>query len=533
MESRHFEPGIETDVSRIPDVLKPSDLFTGMPYGPDFSPSDGAASYSGELTSIPEAVDLPEDIYDRIVQQVRDLCDTVQPATVFQPATVSQPVPLPMESAPEYVVEPPPAPESLAEAGISLGQLAELVLKLLYLNGTLTGFEVSRQVRLPFSVLAEGLHFLKLERSVEVMSGEMVGPISYRYQLTDSGRGRARDAFETCRYVGPAPVSLEQYTRQCRLQAIKNLSLNRQQLQSALQGLVLDPELLQRLGPAVCSGQSIFLYGPPGNGKTVIAKGLGRWLNESGGAIYVPYAFSVDNQIVSVFDPNVHRPSHVPQRDVEESPDPDEIPVDLRWRQVRRPVIIAGGELDLAMLDLSFHAASGFYTAPLHLKANGGVFLLDDFGRQLVPAAQLLNRWILPLEERADSLTLATGKKFAVPFEQLTIFSTNLRPEDLVDAAFLRRIRHKLEIPPPSEQQYREIFRQVCEQRNMKYDDWIVSRLLSTQYAAESPPKASDPRDLLDVIEAICRFRGESPHLSEKTVMEAFQECLGGPHVSR
>lgn len=497
------------------------------PYGDELSP------LSDDFTAIPEAVDLPEDVYERIVQQVRDLNDLCDEGRMDDVTGTDDEAPKP-DPAHDFT---PIAPETLQETGISQAQISDLILKLVYLNGTLNGFEISRQLRLPFSVLSETLRDLKSERCLEVSSGETVGPVSYRYLLTDQGRTRAREAFETCRYVGPAPVSLEQYTRQCQLQSVRYVTLNENQLQDALLDLILEPELLRRLGPAVCSGQSIFLYGPPGNGKTVIAKGLARWLNTSGGSIYVPYALSVDNQIVSIFDPNVHRPVTslpLPGAEADLSPlDEGIASLDLRWRKVRRPVVMAGGELSLEMLDLRYHAGSGYYTAPLHVKANGGVFLLDDFGRQLVPAAQLLNRWILPLEERIDSLTLHTGKKFTVPFEQLTIFSTNLKPQDLVDASFLRRIRHKIEITFPGEQQYRAIFRRACEERNIKYDDWIVSRLLETQYASENPPKASDPRDLLDVITAICRFRGERPYLSEKMVMEAYHECLGGPQLVR
>lgn len=478
-----------------------------------------------ELESADEVIDLPEDVYARIVRQVQEICQTVQAHEEHQP------------SARQAICRSedgiPKAPESLEEAGISLGQMSDLILKLMYLNGTLTGFDVGRQLRLPFSAVVETLDFLKAERCLEVASGNVVGPLSYRYLLTETGRHRAREAFASCRYVGPAPVSLEQYTFQCRHQALSRAHFTPMQLQAVLNSLVIEEDLLRRLGPAVCSGQSIFLYGPPGNGKTVIARALGRLLNECGGAIYVPYAVTVDNQIISVFDPTLHRAlDHARPVEDEEERTQDSPDIDLRWRKIRRPVVIAGGELSLEMLDLRYHPSSGFYTAPIQLKANGGVFLLDDFGRQLVPPQQLLNRWILPLEERTDYLSLATGKKFAVPFEQLTIFSTNLKPEDLVDAAFLRRIRHKIEIGPPGEKQFREIFRRCCSEREIKYDDWIVTRLLSTQYNPQTPPKSSDPRDLLDVVLSICRFRGERPHLSEGIVREAFEECLGGPRLS-
>jgi hypothetical protein len=490
-------------------------------------PVDDPSRAKENAAPVTEAVELSEEVYARILEQVQQIQEGISTETSTElPASEH---PRADESCP---ADAPRAPATLDETGISLGQLSDLVLKLLYLHGTLSGFEIGRHVRLPFSVLGEALDFLKTERCVEVSSGELVGPLSYRFLLTDRGRTRSRDAFASCRYVGPAPVSLDQYTDQCRRQSVRNVTLTPNQLEQAFSDLVLEPGLLHRLGPAVCSGQAIFLYGSPGNGKTVIAKGLGQLLNRCGGSIFVPYAVSIDNQIIAVFDPTIHRVIETePSRGAAEPLVVEGEQPDKRWRQILRPVVMAGGELSLEMLDLRHHPSSGFYTAPIQLKANGGVFLIDDFGRQLVPARELLNRWILPLEERSDYLTLATGKKFAVPFEQLTIFSTNLRPEELVDAAFLRRIRHKIEVGPPTEKQFREIFRRCCERLDIKYDDWIITRLLSTQYAADLPPKASDPRDLMQVVAAICRFRGEKPHLSEGIIFEAFQECLGGPRL--
>jgi len=332
------------------------------------------------------------------------------------------------------------SPTSLAESGLTLMQICDLVLKQLFLQGNLLGIDLARHARLTFQIVDHALKYLKDEKCIEVASGDMIGSASYRFNLTERGRRRARESFEQCRYVGPAPVSLEDYAVQCRMQSVAGITCEPGTLQQGFKNLVIRKSLLDELGPAVCSGQSIFIYGPPGNGKTLIAKGLGAFLNHNGGEIYVPYAIHTEGQIITIFDPTIHQPTDQNEQyqisahtiNPTDATDATEI-VDLRWRRIKRPVVITGGELSLEMLDLRYNESSNFYTAPLHIKANGGVFLIDDFGRQLVSPRDLLNRWILPLEERIDYLTLATGKKFAVPFVQLIIFSTNLDPRGLVE----------------------------------------------------------------------------------------------------
>jgi energy-coupling factor transporter ATP-binding protein EcfA2 len=408
-------------------------------------------------------------------------------------------------------------------------QVCDLILKQIYLHGNLLGVEIAKNARLPYNLIDESLRFLKDEKCIEVSAGgEFIGRAEYRFNLTEMGRTRAREAFEQCRYVGPAPVPLESYISQCRLQAVAGITCSPERLLEAFQGMIIGPGLLDEVGPAVCSGRSIFIYGPPGNGKSTVARGLGRFLNKFAGDIYVPYAITTENSIITIFDPTLHlvtdnygqeaTGTHEAAGDQRQKLEPT---VDLRWRRVRRPVVITGGELTLDQLDLRYNKVSNFYQAPVQMKANGGVFLIDDFGRQIVSPKDLLNRWIVPLEERIDYLTLATGKKFSVPFELLIIFSTNLDPGELVDEAFLRRIRHKIRIGPPDREMFTQIFRMACEQRNLPFDEQAVQYLFAKHYSQKRTPRSSDPRDLLEIAQSICRFRNQRYVLSQMLMEEA------------
>jgi predicted ATPase with chaperone activity len=420
----------------------------------------------------------------------------------------------------------PVTPDSLKESGLNNGFLSDLLLKSIYTRGSMLGRDLAQLLCLPFKVIRESLRFLKDDKSIQVDGGDLVGEVSYKFSLTDLGRRRAQDAMEQCAYVGPAPVPLEDYVEQCYRQTVSGLQCFPEALKAPFSHLVLKEEMFNNLGPAIISGRSVFIYGPPGNGKTAMARAIGDFMNTAGGSIYVPYAFVADGNIITMYDPSLHviddsGTEYVDEADATVRKLLTTGSMDQRWVRIRRPVIVTGGELNLSMLDLRYNAEANFYQAPIHFKANGGVFLIDDFGRQQCTPKELLNRWILPLEDRHDFLTVASGKKFQVPFEQLIIFSTNLDPKSLVDDAFLRRIRHKVPINPPQRDIYERIFAGNCKRLGMNFDTSSVDYLYERYYTRGRTPRASDCRDLLEIVQSICRYRRQPVHLSRDLMIEA------------
>jgi predicted ATPase with chaperone activity len=348
---------------------------------------------------------------------------------------------------------------------------------------------------------------LRRDRFVEVKGASQFAKVTYQFNITETGKKRAMELLDICRYVGPAPVPLTTYKRMVEFQTTKQIVVNEESVKEAFSHLILKEELLKRLGPSISSGKAIFLYGPPGNGKTTIAETIGGVLP---GSVYIPYSVIVDGQIISIFDPV----NHIPVKPVKA---PEEC--DQRCCLVKRPVIITGGELTLKMLDLEFNPVSNFYVAPLQMKANNGIFIVDDFGRQLIPPQNLLNRWIVPLERRIDFMTLHTGMKFDIPFDQITVFSTNIEPKKLVDEAFLRRIRYKVEITHPTIEEYLRIFKMVCEANGLKFKEDVFEYLMNNYYKRLGVNlNACHPRDLLDHIIDDAHYYNHPPEMNKENV---------------
>ncbi|MFO0804342.1 MAG: ATPase [Gemmataceae bacterium] len=422
--------------------------------------------------------------------------------------------------------EAPAQPETLKEAGLAPAFINDSILRAVYTRGSMLGRDLAQLLCLPFKVIKDSLRYLKDDKSLQVDGGDLVGEVSYKFSLTDLGRKRAQDAMTQCAYVGPAPVPLEDYVEQCYRQTVTGLQCFPEALRAPFGHLVLKEDMFTALGPAIISGRSVFIYGPPGNGKTAMARAIGDFMNTMGGSVYIPYAFIADGNIITVYDPSLHTLDDTPD-DLGDEADATVRKLlnsgssDQRWVKIRRPVIVTGGELNLSMLDLRYNAEANFYQAPIHFKANGGVFLIDDFGRQQCSPKELLNRWILPLEDRHDFLTVASGKKFQVPFEQLIIFSTNLDPKSLVDDAFLRRIRHKVGVLAPDRPVYERIFAGQCKRLGMNYAADAVDFLYERYYTRGRSPRASDCRDLLEIVQSICRYRRQPVHLTRDLMVEA------------
>jgi hypothetical protein len=396
---------------------------------------------------------------------------------------------------------PPPPPSTIAESGLHPDVLAQLLLKTL-LGGEATGSALAERLRLPYSLLEAMIQHARVEKLVEVRGASGVGSAGYRYILTDLGRERGQQYLDVCRYVGPAPVPLAQYNAYVRACMAARVPLDREELSTGFSDLIVNRGMFDQIGPAVNSGKSLFLYGAPGNGKTVVAQGIGRAL---GTEMFIPHAIDVDGQIITMFDPvNHQRSAPVDQGQSVVS----SAVLDQRWERIRRPVVVVGGELTLEMLDLSFNTIAKFYEAPIQLKANGGVFVVDDFGRQRIPPRDLLNRWIVPLESRVDYLTLHTGRKFEVPFNVFIVFATNLKPESLADEAFLRRIPYKVLAKNPTMDEYCRIFELNCRKRGLPFDPVMVEYLDRRYYQPRKlQMRACHPRDLVEQVVDICRYQ--------------------------
>jgi hypothetical protein len=403
----------------------------------------------------------------------------------------------------------PPVPQTLEEIGLPENLLADLFLKHAFFRYNFTIRELSEALKIHTELTEDLVEYLKQQKLVDVSPRDLLRPspghlaAEIRYTLSDSGKRAAEQQLEFNGYVGPVPVSLEDYWDWVEAQTIKREAVTPDRLREAFKDYIVPEKLFEEIGPAVASGQSIFLFGPSGNGKSVLSQCIGDVFSDS---VYIPYALYVHGQIIRVFDESIHRPVESPK---------DGSRHDSRWILCRRPVIIAGGEMTEAALEPKYNIVSKYYEAPHQILANNGVLIIDDFGRQRISPQELLNRWMYPLETRQDFCNLHTGQQFAIPFDQLVIFCTNLDPNALADEAFLRRIRHKVFIGEVTHEQFMQIFARVCKNYGLTYDAQLIQDLLEKHYVPVSRPlRACHPRDILENLVDRAKFLRRVPELT-------------------
>jgi predicted ATPase with chaperone activity len=411
-------------------------------------------------------------------------------------------------------VPAPAAPKVLADTGLDSWVLADLALKAGYTVPHFSTEWAARKLHLPQHLVGELLEQLRTDHLLDVLG--QAGPFGYRYSVSHRGRDRAARLLEISGYIGPAPVALASYSALIEWQAAHRPPVSAEHVEAALSEMVLTPQTRQLAGLAASSGRSLFLSGPAGNGKT----SLGRMLHYAlQGDLWIPYCIAIDSNIIRVFDPQVHQTADLPV----DQP----WTVDPRWVRVRRPLIVVGGEMTLDNFDLNYSPSLRYYEAPVHVKANGGTFLIDDFGRQRVDPHDLLNRWIIPLENQIDYLSLHTGQKVQVPFRLMLIIATNLQPDAVTDPAFLRRMGYRLHLEKPLPERYADIFARYAARREASIPMPMIARLLERYRAEGRELRCCEPRDLIERARDICRFRGQPLNLNEEILNLAWAGYFG------